>query len=202
MLPARGGVGPGRQAHAGNLPLTKISQPERRSGGGRLETRGGLVMAAQLMCYDELATAWTVSREAARTRVEGLRLQRTLGNDGRARVMIDLTEYPVKPLRPGRPLGLRAKEAAALRVKCEQLRAQCEQLSAELAKVEAVAATNRADFERERQRAEMLSAELLRQTNELMVTSERAARVEGELTALRELAAALGRPWWKRALGG
>lgn len=157
-------------------------------------------MAAQLMCYDDLATAWNVSREAARKRVEGLRLQRTLGNDGRARVMIDLTEYPAKPPKARRPLGLRAEEAAALRVKCEQLRVKCEELTAELAKAEAVAATNRADFEREREHAELLSAELLRQTNELMVTSERAARVEGELLALRELAAALGKPWWRRTL--
>ncbi len=68
-------------------------------------------------------------------------------------------------------------------------------MQAELAKVEAVAGGDRADFERERDRADKLMAELLRMTADAMGAKEAAARLEGELSALRS------RPWWKRLAG-
>src|SRR5215210_7274565 len=40
--------------------------------------------------YTELAEVWGVSKEAARKKVEGLRRPKQMGNDGRARVMVDL----------------------------------------------------------------------------------------------------------------
>ena len=45
------------------------------------------------LTYDELASAWGVSREAARKKVEGLGLRKQLGNDGRTRVVVDLSEH-------------------------------------------------------------------------------------------------------------
>jgi hypothetical protein len=68
-----------------------------------------------------------------------------------------------------------------------------EALAAEMA----LLADHRVDFERERERdrAEHLMAELLKATADTMAAKETAARLEGELTALRS------RPWWRRIAG-
>jgi hypothetical protein len=63
------------------------------------------------------------------------------------------------------------------------LKARIESLQAELAKLEATAAGNRADYERERDRADRLFTELLKATAN--TTSEMAAKLEGEIAALR-----------------
>ena len=57
-------------------------------------------MAIQNLTYADLAEIWGVSKDAARKKVEGLRLPRTRGNDGRARVQIDLEEVTHTPLKP------------------------------------------------------------------------------------------------------
>jgi hypothetical protein len=75
------------------------------------------------------------------------------------------------------------------------LTARIETLEAELAKLEAIAAVHRADFERERERCERLMAEALKTTAELMSAREAAARIAGELAAFRAL------PWWRRLVG-
>jgi hypothetical protein len=62
-----------------------------------------------------------------------------------------------------------------------------------LAKVEALAAGYRADFERERERADRLMSELLRATADTLAAKETVARLEGE--GLR------ARPWWRRLAG-
>ena len=54
-----------------------------------------------------------------------------------------------------------------------------EVLQMELAKVEALASGHRADFERERERADALMAELLKVTAAAMAAKEAAARLEG-----------------------
>ena len=71
-----------------------------------------------------------------------------------------------------------------------------EELEAQLAKAEASAASHRADFERERERCERLTLELIRAAVETMNAKEAAARLEGELAARRS------RPWWKWLAGG
>ena len=58
-----------------------------------------------------------------------------------------------------------------------------------------MAGGHRADFERERDRAESLLVELLKATAHTMAAKEATARLEGELAALR------ARPWWKRLVG-
>jgi hypothetical protein len=50
-------------------------------------------------------------------------------------------------------------------------------------------------FERERERADRLMAELLRATADTLAAKEAAARLDGELTALRS------RAWWRRMMG-
>lgn len=54
-------------------------------------------MSIQTLTYAELAEIWGVSKDAARKKVEGLHLPRTRGNDGRARVQIDLEEVTHTP---------------------------------------------------------------------------------------------------------
>ena len=58
-------------------------------------------------------------------------------------------------------------------------------MQAEITGLEARAAGHRADFERERERADHLMIELLQATAETMAAKEATARLEGELAALR-----------------
>jgi hypothetical protein len=59
-------------------------------------------------------------------------------------------------------------------------------------RAEAIAARQRADYERERERAEQFAAEIVRVFADLVAAKEKAARLEGEVAALR------ARPWWLR----
>jgi hypothetical protein len=63
------------------------------------------------------------------------------------------------------------------------LKLRIESLQAELVKLEATAARHRADYERERDRADRLVSELLKVTAN--TTNEMAAKLEGEIAALR-----------------
>jgi hypothetical protein len=65
------------------------------------------------------------------------------------------------------------------------LKARIEVLEAEVAKIEALAEDHRADFERERERFDGLMVELLRATMDGQSAKEAAARLDGELAALR-----------------
>ena len=56
-------------------------------------------------------------------------------------------------------------------------------LRAEIARLEATAASHRADFERERERADRLMVEVLQATAETMAAREALARLEGSLSA-------------------
>jgi hypothetical protein len=119
-------------------------------------------------------------------------------NDGKALVSVDLAEINHAPLPARAPAGHQAVTGP--------LKAKIETLQAELAKVEAMATGHRADFERERDRADKLMvdadklmAELLKMTAETlraeldaMTAKEATARLEGELAALK------ARPWWRR----
>jgi hypothetical protein len=58
-------------------------------------------------------------------------------------------------------------------------------LQAEVIQLEASAATHRADFEHERERSDRLMAELARANAETTAAREAAARLEGEVAALR-----------------
>ena len=58
-------------------------------------------------------------------------------------------------------------------------------MQAEIAELETRAAGHRADFERERERADRLIVELLQTAAETTAAKEATARLEGELAALR-----------------
>jgi hypothetical protein len=111
---------------------------------------------------------------------------RTFGPSERRKtpINVDLAEIEHKPLPTRSPHGHR--------VDTFTLKACIDSLQRELAKVEALAAGHRADFERKRDRVERLGAELLKATADMMKAKERATRLEGVLAAFRS---------WRRLAG-
>ena len=132
-------------------------------------------MSVEILTYAALAARLNISVAAARSLARRLRLPRSLSDDGRALVSVDFAEVRHKPQPPP---GHRASEAA-------QLRALVGTLQVEVAQLEARAAGHRADFEYERERADRLVAELMQLMAETKAAKEAAARLEGEVTALR-----------------
>ena len=130
-------------------------------------------MSVEALTYAALGARLKVSREAARSLAKRRRLPRSLSDDGKALVSVDLAEIRHTP-RP--PVGRQAGNVALLAAKIEALKA-------EIARLEARAADHRADFERER--ADRLTVELLQATAETMAAKEVTARLEGEVAALR-----------------
>jgi len=142
-------------------------------------------MPVELLSYNQLGERLGCSPEAARALVKRLRLPRQKANDGKVLVSVDLSEVNHKPMPARSPAGHPITAA---------LKARIEVLEAELAKLERLAAGHRADFERERERFDGLMTELLRATMDVQAAKEAAARIEGELAALRS------RSWWGRML--
>jgi hypothetical protein len=132
-------------------------------------------MSVEILTYGALGARLNISPEAARSLAKRLRLPRSLSEDGRALVSVDLAEIRHTPQPPG---GRRAGNIALLTTRIEALQA-------EIARLEASAASHRADFERERERADRLMVELLQATAETTAAREATARLEGEVAALR-----------------
>ena len=141
-------------------------------------------MPIEMLSYSQLGERLGCSPEAARALVKRLRLPRQKANDGKVLVSVDLSEINHKPMPARTPAGHHPITAA--------LKARIEVLEAELAKLETLAAGHRADFERERERFDGLMTELLRATLDVQGAKESAARLQGELAALRS------RSWWHR----
>ena len=132
-------------------------------------------MSLETLTYAALGARLKISAVAARSLAKRLRLPRSLSDDGKALVSVDLVGIRHTP----RPPGGRQECNIAL------LAAKIEALKAEIARLEARAADHRADFERERERADRLTVEMLRATAETMAAKEATARLEGEVAALR-----------------
>jgi hypothetical protein len=132
-------------------------------------------MSVEILTYADLGARLNISAAAARSLARRLRLPRSLSDDGKALVSVDLAEVRHTPQPPA---GHRAGEAA-------RLRALIVTLQSEVAQLDARAAGHRADFEHERQRADRLMAELLQATAETKAAREATARLEGEVAALR-----------------
>ena len=131
-------------------------------------------MFVEMLSYAALGARLNISPEAARSLSRRLRLPRSLSDDGKALVSGDLAEIRHTP----RPPRGRASSSALLAAKIEALKA-------EIARLETTAADHRADFERERERADRLAVELLQATAEIIAAKEMTARLEGEVAALR-----------------
>jgi multidrug resistance efflux pump len=134
-------------------------------------------MGVETLTYAAFGERLGCSPEAARALAKRLRLPRQKANDGKALVVVDLTEIEHKPLPVRSPSGHPSV--------ADTLQAHIEALQAELAKVEAAAAGHRADFERERDRADKLLSEVLRATVDLIAAKEATARTEGDLAVVR-----------------
>jgi len=132
-------------------------------------------MSVETLTYAALGARLKVSPEAARSLAKRLQLPRSLSDDGKALVSVDLAEIRHTP-RP--PSGRQAGNIALLAAKIEALKA-------EVARLEARVADHRADFERERERTDRLTVELLQATAETMTAKEAMARLEGDVAALR-----------------
>ena len=131
-------------------------------------------MSVEILTYAALGARLNISPQAARSLSRRLRLPRSLADDGKALVSVDLAEIR----HTSRPPRSRASSSALLAAKIEALKA-------EIARLETTAADHRADFERERERADRLAVELLQATAEIMAAKEMTARLEGEVAALR-----------------
>ena len=123
-------------------------------------------MANEMLNYADLAARLKVSPEAARTLAKRLRLPRSRGNDGKALVSVDLAEINHVPLPARSPAGHQAVTA---------LKDKIETLQAELAKLEAVAGGQRADFEWQRDQGQRLMAEFLKMIAVTMSAKEATA---------------------------
>ena len=132
-------------------------------------------MSVEFLTYAALGDRLKISPAAARSLARRLRLPRSLSDDGKALVSIDLAEVRHTPHPPSN----RQAGNAAL------LAAQIEALQAENVRLETSAAGHRADFERERERADRLMAELRQATAEVTAAREATARLEGEVAVLR-----------------
>ena len=126
-------------------------------------------MSVEMLAYAALGARLKISPEAARSLAKRRRLPRSLSDDGKALVSVDLAEIGHTP-RP--PCGRQAGNVALLAAKIEALKA-------EIARLEARAADYTTDFERER--ADRLTVELLQATAEIMAAKEMTARLEGEV---------------------
>jgi chromosome segregation ATPase len=124
-------------------------------------------MSVEILTYAELGARLNISAAAARSLARRLALPRTLSDDGKALVSVDLSK-----VRQGR------RDVAPLEAAIAALQAEVMQL-------EASAATHRADFEHERERTDRLMAELAQANAETTAAREAAARLEGEVAALR-----------------
>jgi hypothetical protein len=132
-------------------------------------------MSVETLTYAALGARLKISPVADCSLARRLRLPRSLSDDGKALVSVDLAEIRHTPRPPG---GRQAGNIALLAAKIEALKA-------EIARLEARAADHRADIEREHERADRLTVELMQATAETMAAKEATARLEGELAALR-----------------
>lgn len=124
-------------------------------------------MPVKSMTYAELGIRLAISTKGARALAKRLRLPRSLSDDGKSLVSVDIAELR-HTLQPGRRQGhvvLTAKVVA---------------LEAEIGRLEAAAAEHRVDFQRERERADQLMVELLQTAR---AAQEATARLEGLLRA-------------------
>ena len=151
-------------------------------------------MTTESLTYSELGDRLGSNPEAARSLARRLRLLRKPGNDGKVRVIVDLAEIHYKPVPARSPDGRQA-DNSALNARIEQLQAELARLEVEKNCLEASVAEHRADFERERDRCDTLMAETLALTKVAMSAREKAARLDGELSAARAR-----RRWWRRLI--
>src|SRR5439155_12728507 len=132
-------------------------------------------MSVEILTYGALGARLNISPVAARSLARRLRLPRSLSEDGKALVSVDLAEIRHTP----QPTGRRQAGDVA------QWTAKLSALEAEGAQLEARGAGHRADFEHESERADRLMDELLQARAEMTASRVAAARFEGGVVIMR-----------------
>src|SRR5215831_2130454 len=148
-------------------------------------------MTTESLTYADLAGRLGTTPEAARSLVRRWRLPRMKGNDGKARVTVDLNDFQYKPM-PARTRDGQQADTNTLDDRIKAMQIELARFEVEKRCLEATAAGHRADFERERDRADNALAEASRMAALATTARETAARLEGELIARRH------RSWWSR----
>ena len=108
-------------------------------------------MPNEQLTYEQLAGRLGITREAARAIVKRHRLPRSKGNDGKTLVAVDLDELRHKPMSTRSPGG-----DPAVTTTIATLKARIQTLEAELTAEQERSAGHRADYERERDRADRM----------------------------------------------
>lgn len=132
-------------------------------------------MCVENLTYGALGARLNISAAAARSLARRLGLPRSRSEDGKALVSVDLTQIKHTPHPPGRRY---AGELA-------ELTGQIAALRADNVLLETISAGHRADFERERERADRLMADLLQAKSDVTTSREMVARLESEIAFLR-----------------
>jgi hypothetical protein len=144
------------------------------------------------LTYAALAERLKISPEAARALVKRMRLPRQRANDGKTLVSVDLSEIQHKPM-PAR--SSRGDQAVTGTVAI--LTARIEVLQVQLSMLEESSRVHREDYVRECERADRLVTELIKMTSDMMEAKETAAKLEGELAALRSIPKGEPLTWWR-----
>ena len=149
-------------------------------------------MTIESLTYADLGDRLGTSQEAARSLVRRLRLPRMKGNDGKARITIDLSDFRYGPM-PARTRDGQRADTSSSDDRIKALQTELARIEVEKRCLEASAAGHRSDFERERDRAESALAEVIKMSGIAISARETAARLEGELLARC-------RSWWRRGV--
>jgi hypothetical protein len=129
-------------------------------------------MPIEALTYAALGARLGISPAAARSLAKRLRLPCSLSDDGRALVSVDPADIKHTPRR-----RIGSSTDGTVRLLTAELAAS----QAEVARLERIASAHRADFERERERADRLMIELSQANAEAMAAREAKARLEGSL---------------------
>jgi chromosome segregation ATPase len=148
-------------------------------------------VAETWLTYRELAQALDISAEAARQKAIRGRWPRQRGNDGKARILVDL-EAEKAAHTPRRRPTKHLDEHPDERRTFEALEAHIAALKEAVAKAEALAEQRRQEAETSGKRVGHLVTELVEMSMRMAEQTAVADKVRAEFDALRT------RPWWRR----
>ena len=148
-------------------------------------------MAETWLTYRELAQGLDISGEAARQKAIRGRWPRQRGNDGKARILVDL-EAEKAAHTPRRRPDKHLDEHPDERRTFDALEAHIATLKEAVVKAEAVGDQHRQEAEVASKRVDHLVAELVGMSMRMAEQSAVADKVRAEFDAYR------ARPWWRR----
>lgn len=157
------------------------------------------------LTYAEAAASLSMTTESVRQRARREGWRRTIGNDGRARVMLppDTTRIPAGATDDDAPASRSVKRPEPDPSATALLQARIADLEARAAELRGDLDHERAERLAERERAERLVGEVADLARQLARVTEEAGDRERELrdrtaTAETALAEVKAQPWWRR----